>query len=225
MARKNPETFKITVKNWEKWNPSPNKTTTYFRFSNNFFEDPIIAQLSTRQQMTFVFILTRCSIMRTSSVLLCDFIVTSSVPHRGVMVTSTLSKLSELGLIDLQKERKKEKKDNTFAHSPQAAKMSVLNFEAVYERYPRKIGKQAGFKKLEKIIKTESDLENFKKAVENFREAMAKEKREVDKIPYFSTFVNSQWQDFLANEKNSTEYLEDQKQLEIEKSREVWGDV
>lgn len=105
---KQPEIIQIRIINWEKWNPS-GKGGLWFKFSSNFFEDPVIRSLTMREQMTFIFLLTRSGLIGSSEVTLIGSIVSSVVSHRGVTVESTLSKLSKLGLIEIQKERKKER--------------------------------------------------------------------------------------------------------------------
>ena len=69
--------------------------------------------------------------------------------------------------------------------------------EEIYAAYPRKQGKSAGFAKLERELKSFQDVEVFATAVEKFAQVMAKENRSQKYIPIFSTFVNSQWRDYL----------------------------
>ncbi len=66
--------------------------------------------------------------------------------------------------------------------------------DEVYQLYPRKIGKQAGMKKLAKLWSIESNRPRLLAAVKHFSIGMRT--REKDKIPYFSTWINEQWQDW-----------------------------
>ena len=100
------------------------------------------------------------------------------------------------------KQNKNKNKNKNTPLTPQVGNVCdiehnlIIDFESLYQKYPRKVGKKAGMQKLKKIIKTRDDALRFEKALENFVKVMQLERRAVDKIPYFSTFVNSQWEDF-----------------------------
>lgn len=98
--------------------------------------------------------------------------------------------------------------------------MNGEQLDAVYQKYPRKQGKQAGMKKLKTILKTEEDLARFDKAVTKFCEVMAKENRSKEMIPLFSTFVNSQWEDYLDEDVGTTIDFEEQRQKANSKREE-----
>lgn len=89
------------------------------------------------------------------------------------------------------------KNNNPPPHNP-ARKLaeSLFDFEEVYKKYPRKLGKSQGIKKLNQTIKKPEEFELLKKSVDSFLALMKKEMRAADKIPYFSTFANS-WRDYL----------------------------
>lgn len=75
-----------------------------------------------------------------------------------------------------------------------------LLLEEIYSLYPRKKGKSAGLKKLKTLIKTPEDADQIKAAIGRFSRVMEAEKRPADKIPYFSTFINEQLNDYLSDE-------------------------
>jgi len=85
--------------------------------------------------------------------------------------------------------------------------MTQETIQGIYNIYPRKRGKTRGFRKLAKL--SESDLPKLEQALSNFLMAMGKEKRSMDKVMYFSTWVN-QWEDWIMVEPdtpvNQTEY-------------------
>ena len=80
-----------------------------------------------------------------------------------------------------------------------ARKLAEFDLEEVYKKYPRKLGKSQGMRKLKQTIKKPEDFEQLKKSVDSFSALMKKEMRAADKIPYFSTFANS-WRDYLEVE-------------------------
>lgn len=106
MPKKSSTIYHINVTNWDKFQGA-GKTVDWFKFDHNFFEDPLIFELTMREKLTFIYILTRCSLKRSSSISLMGSIISSWIPHKGVMVDSTLSKLSKSGLIVLQIRRDK----------------------------------------------------------------------------------------------------------------------
>ncbi len=59
------------------------------------------------------------------------------------------------------------------------------------------MGKSEGMKKLQKEIKTQEDLDLFKKSIENYKKEMARLKTDLKYTKHFSTFVNC-WRDFTT---------------------------
>lgn len=72
----------------------------------------------------------------------------------------------------------------------------TLNFEEIYNAYPRKVGKAKGHDVFKREIKTLADFENLRLAVEKYTRHVTKEKTEAKYIKHFSTFMNS-WRDWL----------------------------
>ncbi len=71
-----------------------------------------------------------------------------------------------------------------------------LDFESLYAKYPRKLGKKAGLMVCKNAIKTPEALLAAHKAVDRYSAFIRSEKREPKHILYFSTFMNS-WEDWL----------------------------
>lgn len=215
--RSNIQFYKVKIKNWEKWNGG-NKTTEWFKLSTSFTNDPKVFALNNSEFRLFVSLLTLAGSSQSDQVQFTRSSMTVHCRFRGSSLARSLANLSELGLIEIQKERKKEKKERKIAH---------FNFDELYAQYPRKLGKHAAFKKLNSIIKTQKDFDQFKKAVNRFAEKVAKEKTEKQFIPHFSTFVNSKWQDYLDDDADtvSSKAIDEQKKKDEEKFNELWGDV
>lgn len=96
--------------------------------------------------------------------------------------------------LELDKEKKILKEKNARPAKP-AAQVS-FDFEKVYEKYPRKIGKTRGIKICEKEIKTLLDYENLLKAVSNY--ATTCQQTESKFIKHFSTFMG-EWRDWIES--------------------------
>ncbi len=71
--------------------------------------------------------------------------------------------------------------------------------EAIYQRYPRKLGKSAGMKRLRQTVKTPAQLDSLSLALDNFLWHHKTERTKIGFYPYFSTFTSS-WQDWIKIE-------------------------
>ena len=105
-----------------------------------------------------------------------------------------------------EKKRRDKKREDKIPSTEQKFRLSEGVIDPIYKKFPRKLGKQDGYKKLKSVIKSPEDLEKFEAAVDRFCQIMAQENRAPDKIPYFSTFVNSQWQDYLSDRDWETDF-------------------
>jgi len=97
------------------------------------------------------------------------------------------------------------------AESPQPSAASaglcvdvyVLNlskeFDLIWAKYPRKLGKKEAFRHFRASVKTEDDVTLIHSALDKFVAQMEKERRTPDKIPYGSTWLNN-WHDWLEYE-------------------------
>lgn len=77
---------------------------------------------------------------------------------------------------------------------------TTLDFEQLYEQYPRKRGKLMGMRKLKSEIKTAEDLALFSKAMNNYIMECLKDKTEIKYVKHWATFCNN-WRDYLEQEK------------------------
>lgn len=82
-------------------------------------------------------------------------------------------------------------------------KKRVMNyFEQIlelYKKYPRKMGKSIGIKKLVKEIKSDEDLEQLSGAIENYANHCLRNKTEEQYIKHFSTFAVC-WRDWAETQ-------------------------
>lgn len=111
------------------------------------------------------------------------------------------------------KEIKKERINNNAQTKVRAIFPDKKFIEEIYSGYPRKMGKTKGLTACRQKIKTETDFQNLKQAVTNYREWVNKEKVEDQYIKHFSTFMNS-WQDWLDPQTGTNPQKE-----ELEKKR------
>ena len=74
-------------------------------------------------------------------------------------------------------------------------------FESLYSEYPKKKGKDDAYRHFEKQYRESKDkdlfISNFKKAIENYKADIIKNKTEEPYIKYASGFFNKLWKDFV----------------------------
>lgn len=93
---------------------------------------------------------------------------------------------------DKEKDKDKEQEKRRF------------DFEALYKKYPRKLGKSAGIAKAKSTVKTPEDYDRLSAAIDKFNEYHTQAKTEAKFIPYFSTFM-SQWADWTESDAGKAE--------------------
>ena len=76
-------------------------------------------------------------------------------------------------------------------------------FEELWKLYPRKKGKSSVTKKAMKELQ-EAGFETVKKAIENYKEELRKNRTEERYILHGSTFFNGRWRDYIADENEVT---------------------
>jgi hypothetical protein len=74
-----------------------------------------------------------------------------------------------------------------------------FDFIALYQKYPRKVGKTAGLKRCESQIKTQEDYALLSQAIDSYIQYLKKEGTEPKFVKHFSTFM-SEWRDFTESD-------------------------
>lgn len=93
-------------------------------------------------------------------------------------------------------EENRIEENKILSDSPKVEPRRVIDFEALYQKYPRKEGKSSGLKTCKAQIKTEADYEMLSGAIDRYAEHCRTNVRETRFIKIFSTFMN-QWRDWL----------------------------
>jgi oligoendopeptidase F len=86
-----------------------------------------------------------------------------------------------------------------------------FDFEAIYDKYPRKIGKKAGIEKLRKSVKTQEKYNLLVGAVSYYADYCLKQNTEEKFIKHFSSWVST-WEDWIKED----QHLEPQQHLSID---------
>lgn len=87
-------------------------------------------------------------------------------------------------------ERTNERTNDRRASAPD------FDFESLYQKYPRKIGKQDGLKRCRAQIKSEEDYRLLSTAIDHYRNYIRTQGFEEKFIKHFSSFMSS-WRDWL----------------------------
>ncbi len=75
-------------------------------------------------------------------------------------------------------------------------RVTEIDLEELYQRYPHKVGKSEGLKKLQKQIASPEDLEKLHRAMDRFISMHKKKGTDEKYLPHFSTWVST-WRDWL----------------------------
>lgn len=75
-------------------------------------------------------------------------------------------------------------------------KEKKFDFETLYQKYPRKIGKSKGLDICRKQIKTLGEYEELSQAIDRYKSYIAEHGTDPKYIKYFSTFMNH-WRDWI----------------------------
>ena len=75
-------------------------------------------------------------------------------------------------------------------------KAPILDFDAAYFGYPRKLGKAKGITKLKKLVTTSEQYEKLLKAISNYSASCRADNTDQKYIKHFSTFAG-EWEDFV----------------------------
>lgn len=110
----------------------------------------------------------------------------------------TASKLPEPPKIDESSEKYLgEVPPNTTKDKLREVKINpIFDFEEIWSKYPRKLGKDEAFEKFKKQVITEKDYGDIQNALDNFLRSHAC-KTEVQYIPHGSTWFNKRWRDYI----------------------------
>lgn len=203
----------IRIINWEKYNPRKDVlNSTWFRLNHDLFDRSDVVDFGHQDFLLWIYLLCEASkaskptmhinylhIRKTLSITQKKAEMTLKKLHRNQMIamdiTDTLrardGNVTDAGLRTYERDVRDERTNAHFSNA-----RHNFDFEKIYEKYPRKIGKSPGMKKAKKEVFTQEGYDELLSAVEKFAAHHQEQKTEAEFIPYFSTFMN-QWRDWL----------------------------
>ncbi len=205
----------IEVVNWTKYNPRGEaKRPTWFRFDNSFAFESKFFGLSCEQKWLWV-----CILSLSSNKIGQPFIWNSAYIQTMTGVKKTVQDQTIDIFIKLNSLRAtrtdscdfvrdlaptNERTNITNITNEHAHRPSASDFEILYQRYPRKMGKQEGIKKAVRDVKTQEEFEKLSMAIDRFKSFHSNKGTEERFIPYFSSFMSS-WREWCSPETGSAE--------------------
>lgn len=197
------ETIDIEVINWSRYNPrKDHKHPRWFAFSNDFFNDPKFYSFTHSEIVGWIYILCMASKENSSMVKLYFDHMQYATKTTKAEITVLFKKLEKHQCIQVRVLGKYSTLHyNTIQNTNvQTAVRTIqpvqFDFNAVYQKYPRKQGKQLGIKRCLAQIKTQKSYDDLLLAIENYKKYLAQNKIEKQYVKMFSTFMTS-WKDYL----------------------------
>lgn len=213
-------TVEIVITGWDKYNPKRNQATyTWLRLENDFYTGEKLFNLTPSERYLWVVILCLASKKNKENVRFSTDHLAYTAKIEENIICSAIAKFAQAQLIEIKGsdishniplhqttpaqhcttptyERTNERTNNNAQPSPVVA----FDFEAVYQNYPRKIGKKLGIERCKKKIKSQAKYDKLVQAVENYAADCQIRNIEQKYIKHFSTFMNS-WEDWAEIEK------------------------
>lgn len=215
-------TLKVTIVGWDKFNGRKDvKKPSWFRVEYRLLEDPDFYDFTHEEFKAWLYILAQACRKNAGTVVL-NFAhakATSRLSEAGIR--SAVEKLVGLQLVHADvthpsRERHEDDtrqdrtvQDRTVQDETEQNRTGPLksdDYERVYEKFPRKLGKQQGIAKAKRDCKTSQELEALSQAVDRFVAYHREKGTEAQYIPYFSTFMSS-WRDWVDPETGKADAL------------------
>lgn len=213
------ELFRITFKQWEKWNPRKDiKQPSWFAMSNRITEDDDIQTLSDQEFRAFVHLTCLASQKSKPPVVVNLEKAVRVTGIKRATFLETIAKLESLSVITAEHVRDpnvirtdgvrdpnttlqdKTRQDMT-EHS--TSTVEKFDFEIPYGFYPKKAGKDAGFTRLRKRITSRELFDSFTQACKAYSAECRREGKDKKFVMLFSTFVGAvgeeRWRDYVQS--------------------------
>lgn len=215
--------MKITIINWEKYNPKRDqKTYTWFRMDNMIYADPKIFQLTPAQKWAWVCILCLASRQNSPEIDMGNAPANYFAHVSGISPKESvqcIEMFEQFGLVSCVRqrdvvttiptnERTNEQTNNNaqseigrscLVEKKQNWKVTDEQLDAAYQLFPRKEGKKRGFASIRRQLTKPGDFDDFQWAVRQYAEFVKINNIEKKFIKHFSTFAN-EWEDWLDPE-------------------------
>lgn len=197
--------MQITILGWDKVNARRDvENPSWFKFKHKFFEDTEFYEFSDAEKLCWLYMLCEASKKNNGG----KFTLCAAHAHNVArilpsVVQSAIKKLKQLQIIEFSASRRRhvgvtstgvrqeEKREEEIREEKRD-----FDFESLYEKYPRKLGKQEGIKRCQSQIKTEQDFNNLDTAIRRYKNFCMAQGTDPKFIKHFSSFMSA-WRDWL----------------------------
>lgn len=208
----------VTISNFEKFNPRKDvNSASWFRLEHSLFENPDFFDFTHIEKMVWIYLLCMASKKSSGTILL-------SWPHieriggfRKSDFLSGIEKLKQIQCVTVDvtptsRARNadvtptcstNERTNETNEHDQK--RPSVADFELIYEKYPRKEGKQKGMAIVKREVKDVETLALLEKAIGRYSNHCRSKRLEPKFIKQFATFMGS-WRDWLEPDSGNIKF-------------------
>lgn len=218
--------YKIRIIDWDKYQApwKEGRAREYFSIHTKLFLDPEFFKLTSLAQIMWIRLLSTAAMLGTST-FDADLRLLRCTPHATLMLLRcSIFALNDIGYLEILDTPINKRKENKTSGGDESVQIDQNNsipkdsaqppskkgsnphsadfdaaqeFEAIYKRYPRKLGKARGIKRCRSVIRSEKTLADLKKAVDNFATHHENAQTEERFIPHFSTWMNETWRDWV----------------------------
>jgi len=208
---------KITVTNWDRYNPKrAQRTYTWLRLNNDILTGMDLYDCDADEKLIWVFILCECSKKNNGTINFNTKYCGSCLKIPPKKVSNALNLFTEIGLITIDtlslppalplepenttptNERTNETNETDGHAHPRPAALSAF-VDKAYQNYPLKKGKAVGIQKLVIQMKSKQDCTDLVKAIDRYAQLCDEEKTEKRYIKHFGTFAGC-WRDYLDDD-------------------------
>lgn len=214
----------ITFTNWKKYNArTDGRPSSWVRLEHHFMDNPDFMNFSPEEKFVFVYLLCYASRKNGKPIPYAPDHYHRTQLGDVTAYKSAIQKLKRLRILELRSghgrftdgplrtnetnertETNETNERNTLGQSHADARAVTESLELrVYAKYPRKLKKAQGLKRLTAAVKHGATIEEIEIALGRFLEYHRRKGTEADYIPHFSTWVSS-WRDWL-DEQTGTE--------------------
>lgn len=207
------EAIKLTIINWDKFNPSSSfKTPYWFRVNIHIVSSKSLFGLSADIKWVWICLLSEAMRNRSATF---ELSLAWASQHWGIKqsdIAKAIDSLNKNGLLRVDSESTQSGlrvdseptpphiHTNIQTNKQTITSPTVFDFESLYSKYPRKLGKTKGIQKLKTLVKNPDDFKRVSDAIDRFISYHRRENTGPQFIPHFSTFMNSitDWYDDKA---------------------------
>lgn len=198
----------VEVINWEKYNPrGDSKRPSWFRLENNLAIGPAFFGLDCEQKWLWIVILSLVSQKNGEAITWNTGFIQATTGIKPKKQEETLDVFEQFVRLRVSRdvtlrdspatnERTNEHNERTNITNEQRSSAFKFDFEILYEKYPRKLGKQKGIDKCKAQIKCEQDYLELSTAIDRYLNYLRAQGTEAKYIKHFDTFMTT-WRDWL----------------------------